>query len=114
MKMISNSFLEEKKSKFYGYLFEINSLDEVKLILDDLKKQNKGYRHMPYAYILSPNASKSNDKEPGNIGLSFLNILERENKNNHLIIVIRYFGGTLLGASKLFRMYTKCANELFK
>ena len=114
MKLISKSFIEEKKSKFYGYLYEINGKDDIDIILNNLKINNKGYRHIPYAYKLFNTAGKTNDKEPGNIGLSFLNILERNGLSNHLLIVLRYYGGIKLGASTLSRVYTKCANLCIK
>jgi len=110
MKLIKTSLVEEKKSKFYGYLYEIDNKDDVDVIINDLKKNNKGYRHIPYAYKIKTTAGKTNDKEPGNIGLAFLNILERESLNNHLIIALRYYGGVKLGASLLSRTYSKCAN----
>ena len=111
MKLINKTFIEEKKSKFYGYLFEIDSKEQTNDILNYIKKENKGYRHIPFAYKFINTAGKSNDKEPGNIGLSFLNILERNNLNKHIILVVRYFGGIKLGASTLARVYSKCANE---
>ena len=99
MKLINTSFTQEKKSKFYGYLYEINDKDEIINIVNEIKNNNKGYRHLPYAYKLSNTAGKSNDKEPGDIGMNFLNILERNNLNSHILLVLRYFGGTKLGAS---------------
>lgn len=110
MKLINKSFIIEKKSKFYGYLYEIENKEEIDIILNDIKNNNKGYRHIPYAYKLSNTAGKTNDKEPGDIGMSFLNILDRNNLNNHLLLVVRYYGGTKLGASNLTRTYGKCAN----
>lgn len=114
MNLISTSLIEEKKSKFYGYLYEISSKDEIMVIIEDIKKNNKGYRHIPYAYKLSNTAGKTNDKEPGEIGLSFLNILERNNLNSHLLLVLRYYGGVKLGAGPLSRIYSKCANLCIK
>ena len=114
MKLISESILEEKKSKFYGYLYEIDTKDDIDIIINNIKKNNKGYRHIQYAYKISNTAGKSNDKEPGNIGLSFLNILERNKLNNHILLVLRYFGGIKLGASNLSRIYSKCANLCIK
>lgn len=110
MKLINKSLIIEKKSKFYGYLYEIENKEEIDIILNDIKNNNKGYRHIPYAYKLSNTAGKTNDKEPGDIGMSFLNILDRNNLNNHLLLVVRYYGGTKLGASNLTRTYGKCAN----
>lgn len=109
MKLIKTSSLEEKKSKFIGMLYELDSKEEINNILNEIKNNNKGYRHIPYAYKVENTASKSNDKEPSEIGLGLLNILEKNNLNNHLLLVIRYYGGTKLGASHLFRIYLKSA-----
>lgn len=111
MKLLNESLIIEKKSKFIGMLYEINSKEDVLSILDSVKSDNKGYRHIPYAYYLKNTASKSDDKEPGGIGMSFLNILERNKLDSHLLLVVRYYGGTKLGASNLLRTYSKAANE---
>lgn len=111
MKLLNESLIIEKKSKFIGMLYEIDSKEDVLSILDSVKSNNKGYRHIPYAYYLKNTASKSDDKEPGGIGMSFLNILERNKLDSHLLLVVRYYGGTKLGASNLLRTYSKAANE---
>ena len=111
MKLLNESLIIEKKSKFIGMLYEINSKEDVLSILDSVKYNNKGYRHIPYAYYLKNTASKSDDKEPGGIGMSFLNILERNKLDSHLLLVVRYYGGNKLGASNLLRTYSKAANE---
>ena len=107
MKLLNESLIIEKKSKFIGMLYEIDNKEDVLSILDSVKSNNKGYRHIPYAYYLKNTASKSDDKEPGDIGMSFLNILER----NKLLLVVRYYGGTKLGASNLLRTYSRAANN---
>ena len=106
MKLLNESLIIEKKSKFIGMLYEINHKEEVLSILDSVKSNNKGYRHIPYAYYLKNTASKSDDKEPGGIGMSFLNILERNKLDSHLLLVVRYYGGT-----KLLRTYSRAANN---
>ena len=111
MKLLNESLIIEKKSKFVGMLYEIDNKEEVLSILDSVKSNNKGYRHIPYAYYLGNTASKSDDKEPGGIGMSFLNILERNKLDNHLLLVVRYYGGTKLGASNLLRTYSTAANN---
>lgn len=111
MKLLNESLIIEKKSKFIGMLYEIDNKEEVLSILDSVKSNNKGYRHIPYAYYLKNTASKSDDKEPGDIGMSFLNILERNKLDSHLLLVVRYYGGTKLGASNLLRTYSKAANN---
>ena len=111
MKLLNESLIIEKKSKFIGMLYEIDNKEEVLSILDSIKSNNKGYKHIPYAYYLKNTASKSDDKEPGGIGMSFLNILERNKLDNHLLLVVRYYGGTKLGASNLLRTYSRAANN---
>lgn len=111
MKLLNESLIIEKKSKFIGMLYEIDNKEDVLSILDSVKSNNKGYRHIPYAYYLKNTASKSDDKEPGGIGMSFLNILERNKLDNHLLLVVRYYGGTKLGASNLLRTYSRAANN---
>lgn len=111
MKLLNESLIIEKKSKFIGMLYEIDNKEDVLSILDSVKSNNKGYRHIPYAYYLKNTASKSDDKEPGDIGMSFLNIIERNKLDNHLLLVVRYYGGTKLGASNLLRTYSRAANN---
>lgn len=114
MKQINNSFLEVKKSRFYGYLYEINSIEEVQEILDETKKNNKKCKHIVYSYILNSCEKLFTDKEPSGSTIGLLNTLKRNNLNSHLIIVVRYFGGTLLGSGPLTRTYSKVSNNLVK
>ena len=115
MKLIGESFLEIKKSKFYGYLYEISSLEEVDKVFETIKNEHKKAKHFPYAYKFNNTAKKTDDKEPsGTCGTPILNVLERNNLNNHLLVVIRYFGGIKLGAGPLLRAYSKCANLVIK
>ena len=114
MKLLNESLIIEKKSKFVGMLYEIDNKEEVLSILDSVKSNNKGYRHIPYAYYLKNTASKSDDKEPGGIGLAFFNILERNILDGYLLLVVRYYGGVKLGASNLLRAYNSAANLCIK
>lgn len=115
MKLINTSKIEEKKSKFLGYLYEIDNIEEIKIILEKLKKDNKKLRHAPYAYKFNNTAGKTDDKEPNNTaGIQILNVLERNNLNNHLLVIIRYYGGVKLGAPLLLRTYSKAANLCIK
>lgn len=115
MKLLNESLVEIKKSKFIGLFYELDSIDDVNIILESLKKEHKKARHMPYAYKFGNTAKKSDDKEPSNTaGLPIYNLLERKNLNNHLIIVIRYFGGIKLGAGGLLRAYLEAATKAIK
>ncbi len=115
MKLVNTYTLEIKKSKFIGYYYNIDKIDEIALILTNLKKEHKKARHFPYAYKLQANIKKSDDKEPsGTAGMPILNIIERNNLDNALIVVVRYFGGIKLGAGGLLRAYSNTAKEVIK
>lgn len=115
MKKISESFVTEKKSKFYGFMYEIDNENEVNSILDELKKSHKKARHFCYAYKIGNIERKNEDKEPSNTaGKPILDVINFNNLNNTLIVVVRYFGGTLLGRGLLTRTYSKTARELIK
>lgn len=111
----------EKKSKFLGYIFKIDSIEKINSILKDLKKEHKKATHICYAYILfneTMQVKAHDDGEPsGTAGKPIYNVLEKKNLKNVLLVVVRYFGGIKLGAGGLVRMYTKCAsgvvNELY-
>lgn len=112
MKLINETIIEIKKSKFIGLYYEVSSLEEVKIILNDLKKEHKKAKHFPYAYKIDNNIKKTDDKEPsGTAGMPILNIIEKNNLNNTLIVIIRYFGGIKLGAGGLLRAYSNAAKE---
>lgn len=112
MKLLKESLIEIKKSKFIGLCYEITSQEEAKNIIESLKKEHKKARHIPYAYKVNNTAKKTDDKEPTNTaGLPIYNILERKGLNNHLVAVIRYFGGTKLGAGGLLRAYIEATNQ---
>ncbi len=115
MKKLNESYVEIKKSKFYGYLYEVSSLTEVELILDSIKKDNKKAKHVVYAYKIGVLERKYDDKEPsGTAGSPLLNLINIKNLDNTLIVVVRYFGGVLLGTGPLTRTYSECARLLFK
>ena len=115
MKLLKSSEIIVKKSRFISYYYEINDFDEIKEILNDLKSEHKKAKHIVYAYKFGNTAGKSDDKEPkGTAGLPLYNLLDAKNLNNRLIVVVRYFGGTLLGAGLLQRTYRASALEAIK
>lgn len=115
MKLLRVYTYEIKKSKFIAYYYEIENVNEVKEILEKLKKEHKKARHIPYAYKCANAASKSDDKEPTNTaGTPIFNMIETKNLDNVLIAVVRYFGGTKLGAGGLTRAYLNAAKEVIK
>ncbi|MEG1143508.1 MAG: YigZ family protein [Bacilli bacterium] len=111
---MKTSYIEIKKSKFYGYAYNVTSVTEVNIILNELKLSNKKSSHIVYAYKINSNIKKYEDKEPsGTSGSQILNIIEKKNLDNILIVVIRYFGGTLLGVGNLAKAYRTCCINLF-
>ena len=115
MKLLKSAEIIVKKSRFISYYYEIDDFDEIKEILNDLKSEHKKAKHIVYAYKFGNTAGKSDDKEPkGTAGLPLYNLLETKNLNNRLIVVVRYFGGSLLGAGLLQRTYRASALEAIK
>lgn len=115
MKLISTYEEIIKKSKFISYYYEVDSVDDVNQILNNLKLEHKKARHLPYAYKINNNIKKSDDKEPsGTAGLPIYTVIERNNLNNTLIVIVRYFGGIKLGAGGLLRAYSSGANNVIK
>lgn len=109
--------LEIKKSKFIGLYFPVKSQDEVVEILNNLKKEHKKATHICYAYRLTnPFSEKAfDDGEPsGTAGKPILNVLQKQDKKDFLLVVVRYFGGIKLGAGGLVRAYSKTASETLK
>lgn len=113
--LINSTTIEIKKSKFIALAFNIHSKEEIDTILSELKKEHRKAKHLPYAFKFDNNLKKSDDKEPANTaGGPILNIIEKNNLNNILIVVIRYFGGIKLGAGGLIRAYGTAAKEVIK
>ncbi|MGZ9432275.1 IMPACT family protein [Mycoplasma sp. 480] len=113
-----NNLFEIKKSKFYSFLYEIKDKNEVKTIIENLKKEHKKARHICYAFLFTDNDGithygMSDDGEPqGTVGKPLLNLLQIKKIENSLIVVVRYFGGIKLGAGGLIRSYINSANLL--
>ena len=115
MKLINEEEITIKKSRFIAYLYDIQNKEEIPFILESIKKEHKGAKHYPYAYILNNTAGKSDDHEPsGTAGLPIYNVLERNKQVNRLIVVIRYYGGIKLGTGGLLRAYSTVASNTLK
>ena len=116
MKSVINNINETiiKKSKFISIIFQINKINDVNKKLEEVKKMYKDATHYCYAYIINNQEKCYDDGEPsGTAGIPILNVLKKENVNNVLCIIIRYFGGIKLGAGGLIRSYSKaCKNSL--
>ena len=118
MNYIKERFLTEltvKKSKFIAVIYPLESKESREGILLTLKKEFPKATHYCYAYIIDSYMKSSDDGEPSQTaGKPILNIILKHNLNRCLIVVIRYFGGILLGASNLTRTYLDAANEVVK
>ena len=108
--------IEEKRSKFIANIFYIESVKEAEDIIKQCKKKYYDARHNCYAYIVNDEQEikkSSDDGEPsGTAGSPILNVIEKNNLSNVLIVVTRYFGGILLGTGGLVRAYTEAATKV--
>ena len=104
-------YYEEKKSRFLAACYRIESEEEAVGLIEAVKKKYWDARHNCYAYVLGANNELtrfSDDGEPsGTAGKPILEVLTARGIHNCLIIVTRYFGGTLLGTGGLVRAYQK-------
>lgn len=101
----------EKKSRFIGRIWPVETEEEALAKIQEMKKQHYDATHNCWAYIIRDGAVRfSDDGEPGGTaGMPMLQVLQRENLYNVVCVVTRYFGGILLGAGGLVRAYTKGA-----
>lgn len=102
----------EKKSKFIGNLFYIESSKQAEDIIKETKKKYFDAKHNCIAYRVIENGQlierfSDNGEPQGTAGAPMLNILQKNNLVNVLIIVTRYFGGILLGTGGLVKAYQK-------
>ena len=111
----SEGLYKEKGSKFLAFAYPVHTLDEVKARLDTLRKEYFDARHHCYAYILGPrkDAWRANDDgEPsGTGGRPIHGQLLSADLTDTLVVVVRYFGGILLGASGLANAYKTAARD---
>ncbi|WP_029285005.1 YigZ family protein [Pedobacter sp. R20-19] len=114
----AEGIFRDKGSKFLAYAYPIRSEDEVKPIIVKLKAEHGKANHFCYAYRLTPDRSIfriNDDGEPsGTAGRPILNCLLSEDLTNILIVVVRYFGGTLLGVPGLINAYKNASLEAIK
>ena len=102
----ANGYVELLKSKFYSFAIPVQDVEKFKTRLEQIRKANPKAKHIVYAYRIGVNSKSTDDKEPkGTAGRPLLELLMKKNLNNTALIVVRYFGGTELGASRLLRTY---------
>ena len=105
----STGLFKDKGSKFLSYAFPVKNEEEVKEILQNLKKEHHSARHHCYAWRIGTEeiTTRANDDgEPSSTaGKPILGQLQSFDVTNVLLVVVRYFGGTLLGTSGLINAY---------
>jgi uncharacterized YigZ family protein len=114
----SEGIFRDKGSKFIGYVYPIKSELEVKNLIAKLKVEHAKARHFCWAIRLTPDRSVfklNDDGEPsGTAGRPILNTLLSVDVTNILVVVVRYFGGTLLGVPGLINAYKNATIEALK
>lgn len=103
---------EDKKSVFIGQACPVSTEGEAIAFIDAVKKKYPDARHHVYAYVLRENFTMrfTDDHEPaGTAGMPVLDVIRKNGCTDMVIVVTRYFGGTLLGTGGLVRAYTASA-----
>jgi uncharacterized YigZ family protein len=105
--------LVEKRSRFLGRVWRVDSEEEARARIEEMKKRHYDARHNCWCYLLQDGPVRySDDGEPqGTAGQPMLNVFQREGVVNAVCVVTRYFGGILLGAGGLVRAYTQSAKD---
>lgn len=114
----SDIIFKDKGSKFLCFAFPVENEQQIKDILFQLKKEHPQANHHCYAYRLGAdklNYRANDDGEPSNTaGKPILGQIQSKDLTNILIVVVRYFGGTLLGVSGLIHAYRTSAAEVIQ
>lgn len=107
---------KDKGSKFLAFIFHVQTVDEIKNILAEKRKEFYDARHVCYAYMLGYERTEfrfNDDGEPsGTAGRPILGQINSSGLTDVLIVVVRYFGGTLLGTSGLIQAYKTSAADV--
>lgn len=111
----AEGYLTEKKSKFISHIVSVKSAEEVKEIVEEHRKKYYDARHVCWAYMLGWEREEfraNDDGEPsGTAGKPILGQINSAELTDVLILVVRYFGGTLLGTGGLIRAYKEAAAD---
>ena len=106
---------KDKNSKFFGYAYPVKTEDEVKMHIENLKKQHHSARHWCYAYQIGKQEKQhqfrvNDDGEPNNsAGMPIYGQILSFEVTNILIVIVRYFGGVKLGVGGLINAYKTAA-----
>lgn len=112
-KPVEGILVKEKNSKFYGYAYPITNEDEVKPLIEELRKTHPSANHACFAWQLGVNDYKyraNDDGEPNNsAGMPIYGQIQSFELTNILVVVVRIFGGTKLGVGGLISAYREAA-----
>lgn len=113
LKMVYEGLYKDRGSKFLSFAEPIQSEDEAKERIAWYKKKYHDARHVCYAYRLGPNLFRTKDDgEPhGTAGIPILRTIDAAKLDNILVVVVRYFGGTLLGTGGLMVAYREATKS---
>lgn len=105
----------EKRSKFISYSFKVETAAQAAQKLQEIKLLHHAAKHHVYGYILEESEKFSDDGEPsGTGGTPIMTAIKSFNLKNVMVIVVRYFGGVLLGTGGLRRMYSSGAMNVLE
>ena len=111
----AEGYITEKKSRFIAHIYPVRSAEEVKEIVDEHRKKYYDARHVCWAYMLGwkrEDYRLNDDGEPsGTAGKPILGQINSAGLTDVLILVVRYFGGTLLGTGGLIKAYREAAAD---
>lgn len=111
----TTSDFRDRGSKFFGFSFPVSSTDDIKAVLQGLKKEYPKAVHHCYAWRLGTDGTQyraNDDGEPaGSAGKPILGQIDSAELTNVLVVVVRYFGGTLLGVPGLINAYKVATAE---
>ena len=109
----SETQFTEKRSTFIGRVFPVETVEEARARIDEVKKRHHDARHNCWCYLIREGPVRySDDGEPqGTAGQPMLGVFQKEGITNVCCVVTRYFGGVLLGAGGLVRAYTQSAKD---
>ncbi|MCQ3034741.1 MAG: YigZ family protein [Bacilli bacterium] len=101
------------RSEFIGILVHVTSTQDVENAIKVIKEEYPKAKHYCYAYRIGNRTKCSDDGEPsGTAGRPLLDVLEKRDLDEILVVVVRYFGGILLGASRLLSTYIEAATRV--
>jgi uncharacterized YigZ family protein len=111
----AKGLFKDRGSRFIAIAIPVTTQEEIKSRLEELRKEYHDARHHCYAWVLSPDRQSwrvNDDGEPsGTAGKPIIGQINSRELTNILVVVVRYFGGTLLGVSGLINAYRSAASD---